>query len=87
MKPTSYHIVCTLLAGMAASGAQANDIALYCDSLYPVDSYPGEERSLYVQECINSYQITDYGNQESQYIDDSQGYQDEAVSSDNSSLD
>ncbi len=46
-------VVVWVLAG--ASLAHAFDAQAECERLYPVESYPSEERNQYVKECVQMY--------------------------------
>lgn len=54
MRNVTTTAVCLIVlqSGLAFAGPEANQ---YCNDMYPADSYDAEDRSFYVNECLESY--------------------------------
>lgn len=48
-------LLCLVSLVSLAAGAFAESAQEYCNSLYPADSYDAEDRSVYIQECLEMY--------------------------------
>lgn len=48
-------VVAGLVMAAAAASAAGPQAQQYCNEMYPAESYAPEERTLYVQECLEMY--------------------------------